>query len=314
MHAITRNAAAEARGVPEADQLGGKVDRENSLRSGMVQGRRGGRRARAKGDRIEREIASRDADVPRSYPVMRLAASQFNYGAVPPSLVPNLQEQAKLIKNLIAKTTEGLIEVGRNLVAVKQQLDHGQFIDWVEIEVGIARRTAQRYMRIAWLAETKSDSVSLLPPTTAYRLAAESAPREVVDHVLDRAVNGEIVPDGAVEKMFKHARNQRRQTKKKDRRSRAASAAAYRRSEAGRREEELCCLEREDQRKRRQEAASKKAADLIRALGSTGATMVIELMSSDMAYDVLAELRKQLSPDEFDGQPLSAGAAAGTSP
>jgi Protein of unknown function (DUF3102) len=208
---------------------------------------------------------------------------------------------------MIAKTTADLIEVGRNLIAVKQQLDHGQFMDWVEIEVGIVKRTAQSYMAIARLADAKGATVALLPPTTAHRLAAISAPVEVVDHVLDRAVNGVIVPDGEVEEMFRNARNQRKQAKKKDRRSRVASASAYRRSEAGRR------LEREDQRKRSQEEASRIAADLIREIGSTGATRVVALMSSDIADDVLAELRKQLSPDEFDKQPSCEGATAGAS-
>lgn len=52
MHSTKRNAAAEARGVPETDQLGGKVIWENSLTP--VQGRSGGApvdvfRARAEG-------------------------------------------------------------------------------------------------------------------------------------------------------------------------------------------------------------------------------------------------------------------------
>jgi Holliday junction resolvase len=63
MTSTNRNAAAEARGVPETDQLRGKVNRENSLTSGNVQGQRGGRRSRAKGDRIEREIVSRHAAI-----------------------------------------------------------------------------------------------------------------------------------------------------------------------------------------------------------------------------------------------------------
>jgi Holliday junction resolvase len=58
-----RKAAAEARGVPETDQLGGTVNRQNSLTTGPVQGHRGGRRSRAKGDRIEREIVSRHAAI-----------------------------------------------------------------------------------------------------------------------------------------------------------------------------------------------------------------------------------------------------------
>jgi hypothetical protein len=63
MSSISRNAAAEARGVPETDQLGGRVNRENSLTTGPVQGHRGGRRPRTKGARIEREIVSRHAAI-----------------------------------------------------------------------------------------------------------------------------------------------------------------------------------------------------------------------------------------------------------
>jgi Holliday junction resolvase len=63
MNSGNRNAAAEARGVPETDQLGGRVNRENSLTTGPLQGQRGGRRARAKGDRIEREIVSRHSAI-----------------------------------------------------------------------------------------------------------------------------------------------------------------------------------------------------------------------------------------------------------
>src|SRR5436309_10797221 len=58
-----RNAAAEARGVPETDQLGGTVNRENSLRTEPAQGRRGGRRSRAKGDRVERELVRQHAEI-----------------------------------------------------------------------------------------------------------------------------------------------------------------------------------------------------------------------------------------------------------
>jgi len=244
---------------------------------------------------IERGTVPQDADrapsrpVPLSYPVPRL------------------------IKNMIAKTTEGIIEVGRSLIAIKQQLDHGQFIDWVEMEVGISKRTAQSYMAIARLFETKGATVALLPPTTAHRLAGISAPVEVVDHVLDRAGSGQIVPVGEVDEMLKNARKQRKEAKKKDRRSRAASKGAYRRSEAGRRKEELCRLEREHERRRSQEEASRIAADLIQQLGSAGATRVVELMSSDMAHDVLAELRKQL-PDGVDSQSSCGAAPVGASP
>jgi hypothetical protein len=63
MNSTNRNAAAEARGVSETDQLGGRVNRENSLTTEPVQGHRGGRRSRAEGDRIEHEIVSRHAAI-----------------------------------------------------------------------------------------------------------------------------------------------------------------------------------------------------------------------------------------------------------
>jgi Holliday junction resolvase len=60
----SRNAASvEARGVPETDQLGGKVDRENSLTSESRQPRRGGRGSRDKGGREERNLVNRHLEL-----------------------------------------------------------------------------------------------------------------------------------------------------------------------------------------------------------------------------------------------------------
>jgi Holliday junction resolvase len=63
MNSTNRNAVAEARGAPETDQLGSGVNRENSLTTRPKQARHGGRRSRAKGNRIEREIVSRHAEI-----------------------------------------------------------------------------------------------------------------------------------------------------------------------------------------------------------------------------------------------------------
>jgi hypothetical protein len=118
------------------------------------------------------------------------------------------------IKKLIAKTTADLIDLGRHLIAAKQHIGHGLFIPWVEGEIGISGRTAQRYMAIAQLAEAKNDSVSLLPPTILHRLAAPSAPLEVVDYVIGQANDGVIVQDSVVAMMIADARRSQTQAKK----------------------------------------------------------------------------------------------------
>jgi hypothetical protein len=146
--------------------------------------------------------------------VHKLAATQFDYNTVPASIRFDLQAQARLIKKLIAKTTADLIDLGRHLIAAKQHIGHGLFIPWVEGEIGISGRTAQRYMAIAQLAEAKNDSVSLLPPTILHRLAAPSAPLEVVDYVIGQANDGVIVQDSVVAMMIADARRSQTQAKK----------------------------------------------------------------------------------------------------
>jgi hypothetical protein len=146
--------------------------------------------------------------------VHKLAATQFDYNTVPASIRFDLQAQAKLIKKLIAKTTADLIDLGRHLIAAKQHIGHGLYIPWVEGEIGISGRTAQRYMAIAQLAEAKNDSVSLLPPTILHRLAAPSAPLEVVDYVIGQANDGVIVQDSVVAMMIADARRSQTQAKK----------------------------------------------------------------------------------------------------
>ena len=245
---------------------------------------------------MQRTITTSKTDRPGTYPVVKLAASRFGYSSILPSVALDLQQQSKLIKGLIVKTTAGIIEVGRNLLAAKEHLEHGLFVAWVEAEVGISGRTAQRYMAIARLAESKSDSVSLLPPTVVHRLAARSAPIEVVDYVIARAIDGEIVSDGNVAEMIRNARHQRREARKKERRSAAASKAAYRQSAAGREEQERQRRRYEQKHQERKDKASTAAADLIQKLGHSNALMVLEAMSEDTMFEVLAEMTVQLSP------------------
>lgn len=57
MNSTNRNAAA-TRGVPETDMLVGRVDRQNSLTTGSVQGHRGGVGPGSRANRMTREIVS----------------------------------------------------------------------------------------------------------------------------------------------------------------------------------------------------------------------------------------------------------------
>ncbi|WP_315731566.1 MULTISPECIES: DUF3102 domain-containing protein [unclassified Bradyrhizobium] len=117
-------------------------------------------------------------------------APGFDYNSIQPSVAKFLKGQALRIRQYCAKS---VIQIGKDLVAAKHYLSHGEFIRWVEYEVGIPARTAQVYMRAASWASSKSASVALLPPTALYVLSSPGLPKEFVDKVLRQVEAGERI-------------------------------------------------------------------------------------------------------------------------
>ena len=90
----------------------------------------------------------------------------------------------------IASAGASVVDVGRDLLEVKEHLEHGQFKAWVERECGLRLRTAERLMQaVAVLG--KSVNLTYLPPDGLLALAARTAPRPAVDAIVDRNDAGE---------------------------------------------------------------------------------------------------------------------------
>lgn len=66
---------------------------------------------------------------------------------------------------------------------MKESLPHGSFLPWIEAEFGMDRRTASNFMRVAEQYSGKWETVSHLPPTALYELAAPKTPLEVREEV-----------------------------------------------------------------------------------------------------------------------------------
>jgi hypothetical protein len=114
--------------------------------------------------------------------------SDFDYASVPSSVAKFLKSQATRIRQYTGKT---IIQIGKDLIAAKRYLSHGQFLIWVEREVGIPARTAQAYMQAAQWASDKHATVALLPPSLLYVLSSPSTPKEFAEDILKRAEAGE---------------------------------------------------------------------------------------------------------------------------
>jgi hypothetical protein len=104
--------------------------------------------------------------------------------------------------------TATVIEIGRELLSIKDQLGHGRFGEWVEAECGFTQRSAENYIKAARFAEGKNETVSDLPPALVYHLASKSAPPEIVDDVIARLEKGKSIDQQEVEAKLHEARRQ----------------------------------------------------------------------------------------------------------
>lgn len=92
------------------------------------------------------------------------------------------------------------IDIGRDLLAVKTMMPHGQFGAWLEAEFRMSHRTAERYMNAAQFLKDKSDSVSHLSPTSLYALSSSSANITIVNEIVAEIDAGKSVSTAEIKK------------------------------------------------------------------------------------------------------------------
>lgn len=149
--------------------------------------------------------------MPKAAPAKPRPATVYDGLAL--DLTDRLRKQAERIRARIAKQTQDMLETGRDLAAVKGELEHGQFETWVKAECGIDPRTARYFMRAAeWYdKECKYRKlVSDMEPSVVIEMAKPSTPTTVRHAVFDRVKAGERVPTKDVRALLADAREIRR--------------------------------------------------------------------------------------------------------
>jgi hypothetical protein len=149
--------------------------------------------------------------------IVKHNAGSFDYGSLSPEIAEAVRDKTDSIRHQLKAAKTAVVWIGRDLTAVKQRLEHGQFVHWVEEECGFSVRTAQNYMRVAEFFDGKSATLALLTPGTLYRLSAKNAPPELVNKVIARAAGGENVPEAEVARMFGEHNNLKRQARRTER-------------------------------------------------------------------------------------------------
>lgn len=129
---------------------------------------------------------------------------EFNYGCVSANVAKFLMGQADRIRR---QCVTSIIQIGKALLEAKRHLSHGQFLGWVENEVGMSSRTAQAYMRVASWASGKGATVAHLKPSVLYLLSSSNTPSEFVADILNRIEEGEKIKPSALRRELVVARD-----------------------------------------------------------------------------------------------------------
>ena len=117
----------------------------------------------------------------------------FDYAVLPVDVALKAQLAANSIKLRLKRTVEDIIEIGRELTAVKDELPHGQFLPWIAAEFEMSERTAYNFMDVAGKFGDKVATVASFSSKVLYALSAPSTPDAVIDKAVSKAESGEKV-------------------------------------------------------------------------------------------------------------------------
>src|ERR1051325_11356239 len=131
-----------------------------------------------------------------------ISHTEFDYTSLDPTVADDAKIAAERIRDVLKHTTAGIIEIGERLQAIKNCLRHGQFSQWIAIEFEMSDRTARSYMSVAAFAAGKTETVSVLQPTTVYALAAPSTPDAIKSEVLKALDKGEAITDRDIKQLI----------------------------------------------------------------------------------------------------------------
>jgi hypothetical protein len=127
---------------------------------------------------------------------------RFDYDQVPADRRATVVQVATEIVQLYEDTQQNIWQQAHLLVEIKELLGHGQWLPWLDAELGWNERTAQAVMTIARRFPDLEEyrRVARLPVSAVALLAAPSTPSEAIE-VVAGMVADETAPPPTVQKV-----------------------------------------------------------------------------------------------------------------
>ncbi|MBF0437211.1 MAG: DUF3102 domain-containing protein [Magnetococcales bacterium] len=140
-----------------------------------------------------------------------MANQPSSYDPIPPEDAAFIAAASERIRLRLKRTAQDIIEIGKDLIEVKNRLNHGQFGFWLENEFEMAERTARNFMTVAERFGSKSATVADFTPKVLYLLASPSTPEDVVDKAVGEAKAGNPVTSIEVQRWKDEIRSLKKQ-------------------------------------------------------------------------------------------------------
>jgi hypothetical protein len=149
----------------------------------------------------------------------------FDYGVLNEAQRIHIQVKAESIKARMKRTAEDIIAIGCDLREVKEELDHGQFKQWIKAEFAMSYDTALNFMQVAKKfaerIEYKNGKFPFLPASVLYELATPSTPDTIIEQVQSREIPATL-------EAIKAAKEAQRQAEQAEQQARAETQATQR--------------------------------------------------------------------------------------
>ncbi len=131
----------------------------------------------------------------------QLTKNRFDYELLGTDTKIVVQQKTSEIRSRMNKAATNIMEIGERLIAVKEQLGHGHFLNWLEAEFSWGETTAKRMMGVVTaFKSTKLDDLQIAP-SALYLLSSDSTPEEVRDRFIEQAKEGKKVTHAEVKKV-----------------------------------------------------------------------------------------------------------------
>src|SRR5262245_18383091 len=104
----------------------------------------------------------------------------FDYGQLPEAADQRfVQERAESIRRLWQQTAANVLRIGKEQLEVKERLDHGHWLPWLDAEFGWSESHAYNFMnahKAFGNSQTFGNLARQMQPSAVYVLAAPSTP------------------------------------------------------------------------------------------------------------------------------------------